>query len=63
MRACILVMIVFGIAGCSSRDVNDENNRIIQQKKICVESGMDYQIGTNGLTGDRDAYCIKPGEK
>jgi len=47
------------LTGCSPLSVDEQNKQIVEHAKVCVDAGMDVYIGTNGLTGERDAYCVK----
>ena len=56
-------LIVLMLAACSPLTVAEQNKQIIQHKKMCTDAGLDFTIGTNFLTGERDAYCIKKGDR
>ena len=53
----LLIMVI--LTGCSPLSVDEQNKQIVEHAKVCVDAGMDVYIGTNGLTGERDAYCVK----
>lgn len=60
IRALIISLLV--LTGCSLPSVQEQNAQIIAHKKECEDAGLDFVIGNNGLTGERDAYCTKPGD-
>jgi energy-converting hydrogenase Eha subunit H len=54
MKYALMILL---FTGCMS--VDEQNVKIVTHAKVCTDAGMDFAIGINGLTGVRDAYCIK----
>jgi len=54
-----IIVLLSCVLGCSMQSVAEQNAQIIAHAKACTDAGLDFTIGTNGLDGTRDAYCIK----